>query len=126
LGVACEKILIVEDEAITASDLEWHLGRLGYQISAVAASGDDAVRMAEETSPDLVLMDVRLAGTMDGLEASRRIQEKRPVPIVYLTAYPDIFLKSPAEMGQPNICIIKPFSSPALQRSIEIALRGCN
>lgn len=124
--MACEKILIVEDEAITASDLQWHLGRLGYQISAVAASGDEAVRIADEMNPDLVLMDVRLSGAMDGVEASRRIQAKRPVPILYLTAYPDVFLKSPTEMGQPNICITKPFSSSVLQRSIEIALKGCN
>ncbi len=124
--MAGEKILIVEDEAITASDLQWHLGRLGYEISAIAASGDEAIRMAEEMSPDVVLMDVRLSGTMDGLEASRRIQEKRAIPILYVTAYPDVFLKFPAEMGKPNICITKPFSPAALQKSIEIALRASN
>lgn len=124
--MAREKILIVEDEAITAADLQWYLGHLGYQISAIASSGDEAVRMAEEASPDLVLMDVRLSGTMDGVEASRRIQEKRPIPILYVTAYPDVFLKSPAEMEKPSMCITKPFYSPVLQRAIEIALKSHN
>ncbi len=122
--MARERILIVEDEAITALHLGQQLSHLGYQISASVTSGEEAVRLAQELSPNLVVMDVKLAGRMDGVEASRRIQEKIDVPVIYLTAYPDVFLQAPSRMQQPGICISKPFSAPDLQGIIEIALRG--
>jgi CheY-like chemotaxis protein len=103
--VARKRILIVEDEAITAFQLREQLDRLGYHVSASAATGEEALRLAEELNPDLVLMDVKLAGLMDGIEASQRIQEKRPVPVVYLTAYSNVFLGAPARMQNPGICI---------------------
>lgn len=122
--MAGKRILIVEDETITALHLRQDLHRLGYQVSGSATSGEEAVRMAEQLNPDLVLMDVKLAGNMDGVEASRRIQEKRSVPVVYLTSYPQVFLQGPGRMQQPGICLSKPFSSPALEQSIEIALNS--
>ena len=78
--MARKRILIVEDETITALHLRQDLHRLGYQVSGSATSGEEAVLMAEQLNPDLVLMDVKLAGNMDGVEASQRIQEKRSVP----------------------------------------------
>jgi CheY-like chemotaxis protein len=122
--VSGEIILVVEDEAITALHLRQELTHLGYQVTAAAASGEEAVRLAEDLSPNLVLMDVKLAGPMDGIEASRQIQEKSGVPVIYLTAYPEVFMGAPARMQQPGICISKPFSRSALQVSIDIALRG--
>lgn len=118
------KILIVEDEMITAFDLGNQLRRLGYRVSALAKSGEEAVRLAAELDPDLVIMDVNLAGAMNGIEASRRIQETRRIPVIYLTAYPNVFIRTPAQMQQPYLCVSKPFSVPELQTVIDIALRG--
>jgi CheY-like chemotaxis protein len=120
--VARKKILIVEDETITALHLRQQLNHLGYQVSGSASSGEEAVLMAEQLNPDLVLMDVKLAGKMDGVEASERIQEKRAVPVVYLTSYPEVFLQGFGRMQQPGLCLSKPFSTPALEKTIEIAL----
>jgi CheY-like chemotaxis protein len=121
-AVECQKILIVEDEMISALDLQNQLHRLGYEVSGLAKSGEEAVRLAKELHPDLVLMDVNLSGPMDGIEASERIQELKPIPVVYLTAYPNIFVRNPNRMQQPYMCISKPLSIPDLQASINIAL----
>lgn len=120
--MARERILIVEDESVTALHLQEHLSRLGYHVPAVASSGEEAVRLAHELSPDLVLMDVKLAGAMNGVDASERIREKAAIPIVYLTAYAHAFMQGPNRMQPPKICITKPFSLPALKATIELAL----
>src|SRR5580693_6352432 len=84
-----DRILIVEDERITAEDLEEVLKDLGYQVSAVVSSGEEAIREAERNRPDLVLMDIRIKGEMDGTEAARLLRERFDVPVVYLTAHAD-------------------------------------
>jgi CheY-like chemotaxis protein len=116
------RILIVEDEKILAADLENKLRGLGYTVENIATSGEEAVRLAQEHSPSLVLMDLRLSGTMDGLEAARLIQEKTRIPIVYLTAYSDVFLRDPSKMQPPALCVAKPFLISDLQLVIELAL----
>jgi CheY-like chemotaxis protein len=116
------RILIVEDEQILAADLETKLRGLGYAVEHVATSGEEAVRLAQELSPDLVLMDVRLSGAMDGLEAARQIQEKTRIPIVYLTAYSDVFVRDPSKMQAPGLCVAKPFLISDLRDIIELAL----
>jgi two-component system, response regulator PdtaR len=116
------KILIVEDEMITALDLSNQVRRLGHYVSATVRSGEEAVRLAEELSPDLVIMDVNLAGAMNGLEASRRIHLKRSIPVVFLTAYPQVFLDDPTEMQPPGLCIAKPCSRADLRSVLNVAL----
>jgi two-component system, response regulator PdtaR len=118
------RILIVEDEKILAADLEKKLRGLGYRVDSLATSGEEAVQLAEERRPDLVLMDVRLSGTMDGVEAARQIQRNTGIPIVYLTAYSNLFLRDPSIMQAPGLCIAKPFLVSDLRDVIEIALRG--
>ena len=118
------KILVVEDEMITALDLRNQLRRLGHQVSALAKSGEEAIRLSKELEPDLILMDVSLAGAMNGIEASRKIQETKRIPIVYLTAFPSVFLRTPALMQDPYLCISKPFTIPDLRLIINIALGG--
>jgi CheY-like chemotaxis protein len=118
-----DRILIVEDEKILAADLETKLRRLGCRVDSIATSGEEAVRVAQECLPSLVLMDVRLSGTMDGVEAARQIQENTGIPIVYLTAYSDLFLRDPSSMRAPGLCIAKPFLISDLKNVIEIALR---
>src|SRR5262245_7988762 len=82
-------ILIVEDEGIVARDLEETLTRLGYNVSGVAPEGAQAVSMAQRLQPELVVMDVSLRGELDGIQAARLIQQRSPVPIIFLTGHRD-------------------------------------
>ncbi len=116
------KILIVEDEAIVAEDLASHIERLGYIISDVVDSGEEAIAAATTTRPDLVLMDIRLSGEIDGTEATRQIYNTLGIPIVYLTAYADEQTLSRIKSTNPYGYIQKPFSTPELRAAIEIAL----
>jgi len=114
-----KRILVVEDEFIVAWDLQNILRRIGHVPIGCATSGEEAIRMAAETLPDLVLMDVQLDGEIDGVAASMEITRVRPVPIVYLTAYSESFLKGPSTMVHPYLCIAKPFSAATIQTAIE-------
>ena len=119
-------ILIVEDEQIVAVAIEGHLQRLGYQVAGSAASGEEACRKAAELEPDLVLMDVRIEGPMDGIEAARRIRECRDVPVVFLTAYSDVDTVERAKLVEPYGYIVKPFDLRDLHTTIEMALHKGN
>jgi len=123
--VPAKRILIIEDEQIVAQDLQNLLRRLGHTPIGSAGNGPDAIRMAAETQPDLILMDVRLDGDMDGVEASIEIARKCAVPIVYLTAYSDSFIARPSSMVFPFLCLAKPFSAAAVEAVIESALSEC-
>src|SRR5262249_47979270 len=83
------RILIVEDEVIVARDLEGRLAALGYTVVATAGTAEEAVRLAGEHQPDLLLMDVRLRDGTDGVSAAEEIRRHQDVPIVYLTSYAD-------------------------------------
>ena len=83
------KILIVEDENIIALDIRAMLEDLGYRVSAVVSSGEDSIKKASKMKPDLVLMDVKLKGNLDGVSAGQEIFKQFQIPIVYLTAYSD-------------------------------------
>ena len=117
-----DRILIVEDEQITAEDLAEVLKDLGYQVSAVVASGDEAIREAENNRPDLVLMDVRIKGDMDGAETARILRERFDVPVVYLTAHADRDTLERAKHSRPLGYIVKPFHEAELHASVEMAL----
>ena len=104
------RILIVEDEQIVAADLEGKLNRIGHQVVGMASSGEDAIALARDLQPELVLMDVRLRGEMDGAEAAQHIQRLTGVPIIFITAYAEIFLRDPKLMHPPGLCLSKPFS----------------
>jgi PAS domain S-box-containing protein len=116
------RIMIVEDERITAEDLQDILQHLGYSVTAVVSTGADAIREAELTSPDLVMMDIRIKGDMDGVEAARVIRQRFDIPAVYLTAHADVETLSRAKLAEPLGYIIKPFQESELQASIEMAL----
>jgi CheY-like chemotaxis protein len=118
------RILIVEDEAIIAADLQKQLQWLGYRIDGCARSGEEAVRLARQMSPHLVLMDIRLAGLMNGLEAARQIYEELAIPIVYTTAFANLLMQNPYEMQPPHLCVAKPFLIQDLRTVINIALAG--
>ncbi|HYF50488.1 MAG TPA: response regulator [Planctomycetota bacterium] len=116
------RILVVEDEMIVALDIEETLRRLGYSVAAVVSTGEEAVRKADELKPDVVLMDIQLKGSMDGIEAARRIAEKKPVPVVFLTAYADTNTISRAKLAFPYGYILKPFEERELYSALEVAI----
>ena len=116
------RILIVEDEFIVAQDIEQRLIKSGYEVAAVAYSGEEAVEKARETRPDLVLMDIRLGGKMGGVEAAAQIRAELDAPVIYLTAYADEPTIQQAKLTQPNGYILKPFSERELRSNIEMAL----
>ena len=83
------RILLAEDEALTAMSMKQELERRGYGVCEVVATGDDAVKSAEREPPDLMLIDVRLAGGLDGIDAARRIRTFCNPPVIFMTGYPD-------------------------------------
>jgi two-component system cell cycle sensor histidine kinase/response regulator CckA len=116
------RILVVEDEKITALSISKQLKRLGYEVPAMLSSGEEAASRIEELKPDLVLMDIVLKGTMDGIEAAQALREKVNVPVVYLTAYSDAETLERAKMTDPFGFILKPYEERELQVAIEVAL----
>ena len=116
------KILIVEDDRIVARDIEQQLSRIGHSVVGVTADGESAVQLARETAPDLVLMDIRLEGEMDGIEAAERIRQTAQVPVIYLTAYADDQTLARARLTEPFGYILKPFEDSQLRTAIEMGL----
>jgi len=117
-----KKILIVEDEAIIACDLQRRLEQQGYTITAAVATGEDAIKKAGEDSPDLILMDIVLLGEIDGIEAAGQIRALYGIPVVYLTAYADDRTLERAKLTEPFGYVLKPFDDRELRSIIEMAL----
>ena len=115
-------ILVVEDESIVSKDIQQSLKKLGYNISGAASTGEKAIVLANETKPDLVLMDIMLKGDMSGIETAEKIKETLNIPVIYLTAYADENTLSRAKVTEPYGYIIKPFKEIDLHTSIEMAL----
>lgn len=120
--MAKAKIMIVEDEWITADDIRMSLQNLGYTVTSVSSSGEDAIQNAEKDKPDLVLMDIVLKGEMDGIQAANQIRSCYNIPIIYLTAYTDEKILERASITEPFGYIVKPFVNEDLKIAIEIAL----
>ncbi len=120
--MAIIRIIVVEDEQIVAKDIQKTLEGLGYFVAAIASTGADAIKRSEELGPDLVLMDIKLKGKMDGIEASRQIRERFNIPVVFLSAHADLDTLHRARMTEPFGYIIKPFQTKDLQTTVEIAL----
>ena len=116
------KVLIVEDEAIVAADLANKLGQLGYQIIGSAASGEEAIVIAGEQRPDIVIMDIRLSGALDGIETAARMRGAYDLPVVYLTAHSDPDTLTRALGTEPFGYVLKPFVDRELKTQIEIGL----
>jgi PAS domain S-box-containing protein len=114
-------ILIVEDEAIVAADLTGKLTLLGYDVVGTAARGGEAITLAHERQPDVVLMDIQLAGPMDGIAAAEIIRTEYNRPVVYLTASSDPATLDRARLTEPFGYILKPFDDRELQTNIEMA-----
>ena len=116
-----DNVLIVEDEAITALEMQKILESWNYDISSIVSTGEDAIKEVKNSRPDLILMDIILKGEMDGLEAASRIKEFTDTPILYITALESIDftrLKNTKGMGY----LVKPISEGELRHNIEIAI----
>jgi PAS domain S-box-containing protein len=120
--MARAQVLIVEDEALVARGIQDKLKELGYSVAAVVDSGVAAVEAAGELQPDLVLMDIRLRGEMDGIEAAAQIGDRFDIPIIYLTAYSDDETLQRAKVTEPFGYIVKPFRAGELHSLVEMAL----
>src|SRR5437773_3394601 len=120
--MAQARILVVEDEGIVAEDIQSRLENLGYAVPAVASSGEEAMKKAAETRPDIVLMDIVLKGDMDGVEAAEQMRDRFNIPVVYLTAYSDDNNFQRAKVTEPLGYVLKPFEERELQTTIEMAL----
>ncbi len=114
-------ILVVEDEFIVAADIKARLIRFGYQAIGNCASGEQALDLAEQLRPDLVLMDIYLAGAMDGIATAREIRRRFRVPVVFLTAYSEDATLQRAKLTEPFGYILKPFEDRELKTVIEMA-----
>jgi AmiR/NasT family two-component response regulator len=116
------RILIVEDEVVVANNLHDRLRELGYGVLGMAASGEEAVRCAGETLPDLVLMDIKLRGETDGIQAAEQIRTFFGIPVVYLTGFADDITLQRAKVTEPYGYVLKPFELRELRTAIEVAL----
>lgn len=117
-----ERILIVEDDAVARLDIQAALERSGYVIAGTASSGREAIRQADEFSPDLILMDIRLEGDMDGVEAANEIMRRYDIPIIFLTVYADDETLQWAKVSGPIGFLLKPVDHKELKSAIEVGL----
>ena len=115
------RILVVEDQRLIAADIENTLKKLGYVVVGNVASGEDAISQSEQVRPELVLMDVRLRGELDGIHAAEIIRDRFNLPVVYLTAYADEDTILRAKKTTPYGYLVKPFNERELRATIEIA-----
>jgi CheY-like chemotaxis protein len=120
--MTAEKILIVEDEKIVALGIKRMLKNMGYIVPSIASSGEEAIRKAQVTFPDLVLMDIMLKGDIDGITAAKQIIDELDIPVIYLTAYSDENILQRAQETRSSGYITKPFEETDLQNTIELAL----
>jgi CheY-like chemotaxis protein len=119
-----DRILLVEDEIIVAMDIQQRLELLNYNVVGHAISGAEAIQYQREFDPDLILMDIKLRGPMDGIEAAAQIRANSNVPIIYLTAFADERSLTKARLIGAYGYLIKPFEDGELQSCIAMALLG--
>jgi len=116
------RLMLVEDERVVAMNLSQRLGMLGYDVHAVASSGAEALERASQAWPDVVLMDIRIDGNIDGIETAEQLNSIRPVPVVYLTAHSDEATLARARGSRPFGYLLKPFSEREMHATIQMAL----
>ncbi len=114
------KILIVEDEMIIAANISLQVSKLGYEVLGILPRGEEALCFIKEAPPDIILMDINLKGSIDGIETARIMQQHHNIPIIYLTANADDEHFNRAKSTHPQAFISKPFNSLDLKRAIEL------
>ncbi len=117
------RILVVEDEEILRLGTTLHLKSFGYDVVGNFKSGEDSIKQCTALKPDLILMDIKLAGDIDGIETVRKIQEKLDVPVIYLSVYSDRQTIEQAKTTNPFRYMVKPFKEEELKFTIETAIK---
>ncbi|MEW5873156.1 MAG: response regulator [Chloroflexota bacterium] len=118
------KLMIVEDEYLIALDLQMQLRRLGYEVCELAASGEDALRIAQQEGPELVLMDLNLAGSMDGLAAGQELAARYGIPVAFISGYADQDTLAQIGRFSPLPCMFKPVDGREIHAVIRTYLDG--
>lgn len=117
-----KKILIVEDEGVVALSLQSLLTKMGYTIVGTAITGDEAIILAKEKHPDVILMDIHIKGSLDGIQTTEKINEFSDVPVIFLTAYADDETVSRALKTRSHSYLVKPVNQRELYSNIEFAI----
>ena len=120
--ISAGKIMVVEDEVVIAMRLQQRLTSMGFDITGVAYSGEDAVEQARRLRPDLILMDIMIPGKLDGIAAAKVIKAELNIPVVFLTAFSEDKIIERAKQAEPYGYILKPFQDRELKAAVEIAL----
>ena len=118
-----ERIMLVEDELITALDIQRMLECVGYEVSATISTGEEAVRRARDINPDLIIMDIFLSSTMDGIEATDIIVKQLDIPVIFLTANADTNTLKRADKTKHYGYLIKPIKQSDLGSIISTAIQ---
>jgi PAS domain S-box-containing protein len=116
------KILVVEDESIVAKDIQNTLIRLGYDVPATASNAVSAFQKLEDIRPDLVFLDIKLKGDIDGIQIAEKIKLNYDIPVIFLTSFVDKGTLDRAKVTEPYGYIVKPFNESDLQTTVEMAL----
>ena len=119
-------ILVVEDEPVVGMQLQESLEAMGHRVPAVVESGDEVLKAAEQYGPDLVLMDIQLRSSMDGIQAASALKALGDIPIIYLTAYPGHGSLGRAMATRPAAYLLKPVSDGLLREEVDRALSEGN
>lgn len=114
-------ILIVEDKPVIAANIRSTLSKAGYQIAGSVPSGEEALTLIEKEAPDVILMDIKLKGELDGIQTAEKLKLRHQIPIIYLTDISDKDTLVRAKHTRPASYLLKPFRSPDLLNAIEIA-----
>jgi len=116
------RVLVVEDEPHVAEVLKARLESYAYIVCGMAVSGDDAIHLADISHPDIIMMDIKLNGELDGIETADRIRMHHDIPVIYLTAFSDEHLLERVKITEPFGYIVKPYEGRELRIAIELAL----
>ncbi len=116
------RILIIEDDMIIAANISLQLTNLGYEVTGIVSRGEEAIMQTKENPPDILLLDINLKGSLNGIETAKAIQKFRDIPIIYLTANSDEITFAKAKETHPRAFITKPFNKLSLQRSIALVV----
>ena len=121
-GIIPSRILVVEDEAIVAADIQDRLEALGYEVAGWGTTGAEALDLARTARPDLILMDIMLKGPMNGIQAAHLVRIELSIPVIFLTANSDESVLDQAKISEPFAYLLKPFEERQLRTNIEMAL----
>jgi len=113
------RVMVVEDEGIVSIDIRNILKKLGYSISAVAFSGEEAILKAKENPTDLILMDIGLKGKVDGIQAAKEIRSQNKIPIIFLSGFADDNTLEKAKEAEPAAYLLKPINEEELKETIQ-------